>query len=135
MSAREGRLPLLSSHGLLLLLSLWVTAGWASDHDWQYAGNPAGQRYSALRQIDRANVKKLKLAWRYDAPEQGDPQTNPLVVDGVLYAYTPTLKVIALDAATGKELWHYDTGLQAGQPSRGLSFWTDGKIRRLFAGV
>ena len=118
-----------------LLLVLFPVLGAAAEANWSYAGNPAGQRYSLLRQINRDNVKGLKQVWRYDAAEQGDPETNPLVVDGVLYAYTPALKVVALDAATGRELWRYDTGLQAGQPSRGLSFWSDGKTRRLFAGV
>ena len=62
-------------------------------------------------------------------------QTSPLVVDGVLYAYTPTQKVIALDAGTGKLLWKFDSGIVGRQPDRGLATWTDGKHRRILAGI
>src|SRR5450631_4554373 len=107
-----------------------------SPGDWPvYGGNSEAQRYSALTQINRRNVAQLKFAWRFDSAERGDPETNPLIADGVLYAYSPTLKVIALDAAGGKQLWQFDPGIQTGQPSRGLTMWSDAITRRLFAGV
>ena len=52
-----------------------------------------------------------------------------------LYAYTPTQKVIALDAATGKLKWKFDSGIRGTQPARGVAYWTDGKQGRIFAGV
>ena len=88
-----------------------------------------------LRMINRSNVSRLKVAWTFDTAEQGGLQTSPLVVGRVLYAYTPTQKVIALDAATGKLLWQFDSGIKGTQPDRGLSWWTDGSESRLFAGV
>ena len=69
-----------------------------------------GQHYSPLTQINRNNVTKLKVQWTYDTGEEGILETNPLIVGRVLYAYTPSQKVIALDAATGKLLWKFDSG-------------------------
>ena len=66
-------------------------------------------------------------------------QTNPLIVGRTLYGYTPTQKVIALDAATGKLKWKFDSGIRGTQPARGMAYWADpsggGKDGRLFAGV
>jgi glucose dehydrogenase len=63
--------------------------------DWPvYGGEPQGDHYSALAQINRQNVRGLKLAWKFDAGESGGLETSPIVVDGVLYAYTATQKVI-----------------------------------------
>ncbi len=104
--------------------------------DWPtYGGGVAGQRYSGLTQINASNVKQLKVAWTFDAREEGGLQTNPLIVGRMLYGYTPSQKVIALDAATGKELWRFDPGSIGRQPTRGLSLWTDGKSSILFAGA
>ncbi len=72
------------------------------DVDWPvYTGQVEGQHYSPLTQINRTNVTKLKVRWTYDTGEEGIIETNPLIVRRVLYAYTPSEKVIALDAATG----------------------------------
>jgi glucose dehydrogenase len=104
--------------------------------DWPvYGGQFANDHYSSLTQINRGNVNKLKVAWTFDTGEQGGLQTSPLVVGRVLYALTPTQKVIALDAATGKLIWIFDSGIKGTQPDRGLSWWTDGSESRLFAGV
>jgi len=104
--------------------------------DWPvYGGQLAGDHYSPLTQINRSNVSALKVAWTFDTGEGGGLQTSPLVVGRVLYAYTPTQKVIAVDAGTGKLIWQFDSGIKGTQPDRGLSWWTDGSERRLFAGV
>ena len=104
--------------------------------DWPvYGGQVEGQHYSPLTQINRKNVTQLKVQWTYDTGEEGIVETNPLVVGRVLYAYTPTEKVIALDAATGKLLWKFDSGIKAQHWARGVSYWTDGKEKRIFAGV
>jgi glucose dehydrogenase len=104
--------------------------------DWPvYGGQLANDHYSSLTQINRGNVSKLKVAWTFDTAEQGGMQTSPLVLGGILYALTPTQRVIALDAATGKLLWTFDSGIKGTQPNRGLGWWTDGSESRLFAGV
>ena len=104
--------------------------------DWSaYNGGVDGDHYSPLAQITPANVTRLKQVWRVDVGTEGGLQVNPLVVGGVLYGYTPTLEVLALDAATGKQLWRFNPGIVGRQPSRGFSYWTDGKDRRLFAYV
>ncbi len=104
--------------------------------DWPaYNGNIDGDHYSALSQINRANVAQLKVAWQFDTGEKGNLETNPLIVGRTVYASTFSGKVIALDAATGKLLWQFDSGVKNSQPSRGFAYWTDGAEARLFAGV
>ena len=98
-------------------------------------GTTDNSHYSSLKQIDRSNVAKLKQAWTFDTGELGGLETTPLIIDGVLYAYTPQSKVIALDGVTGKLLWKFDSGIKSTQPARALAYWTEGKERRLLAGV
>jgi quinoprotein glucose dehydrogenase len=98
-------------------------------------GQPANQHYSSLTQINRSNVNKLRVAWTYDTGEEGILETNPVVVGRVLYAYTASQKVIALDAVTGKLLWKFDADIKAEHWARGVSYWTDGQESRIFAGV
>ena len=100
-----------------------------------YNGGVNGDHYSALKQIDRGNVHRLRVAWQFDTGEKGQLQTNPLVVGRTLYGYTPTEKVIALDAATGQLKWKFDSGIPGTQPGRGFAYWTDGKQSLLFAGI
>ena len=101
-----------------------------------YGGGPEQIRYSRLDQINRANVKQLEQAWIYDSGETGGLQTQPIVVDGVLYGVTPTHKTFALRAATGEHLWTFDSGIKAQGPNRGVMYWSDGSgDRRVFAAV
>jgi quinoprotein glucose dehydrogenase len=104
--------------------------------DWPvYGGQNAQDHYSGLSQIDKKNVKDLTVAWKFDSGEKGGMQTSPLVIGRTLFALTPSQKVIALDATSGKLLWKFDSGIEGRQPDRGLAYWTDGKDSRLFAGV
>ena len=108
----------------------------SESHDWRaYGGAPENNHYSRLAQINRTNVKQLAVAWSFDTEEEGGLQTSPIIVKGVLYGITPTQKVFALDAATGKLLWKFDSGIKGTQPNRGLSFWTDGRSCRILVGV
>ena len=105
--------------------------------DWPaYGGGPQGIRYSPLKQINRSNVARLKVAWQYDTADgAGDPQTQPIMVNGVLYGVTPSHKIVALDASTGRLLWRFDSGLRGRGPNRSVVYWASGEDRRIFAGV
>jgi glucose dehydrogenase len=100
-----------------------------------YGGSAAQDRYSRLDQINRTNVQRLAKVWTFEAGDQGGVQTNPLVIGHTLFAFTSTQQVIALDAAIGKKLWMFHEGEPGLQPTRGLSYWTDGKRSILFAGI
>jgi glucose dehydrogenase len=98
-------------------------------------GAPGNAHYSPLTQINRANVAQLQVAWSFDTQESGGLQTSPIVVDGILYGITPTQKVFALEAATGKLLWKFDSGINGTQPDRGLAFWSNDTGKRILVGV
>lgn len=110
--------------------------------DWPvYLGGKGRSLYSSLRQINRDNVSQLEVAWIYETGDKGEYQANNLIVDGILYTPSPKRKVIALDAATGRELWKWDpaderSGKGRGR-QRGLVYWENdtGGERRLFTGV
>ena len=128
---------------LALSVFLVSTFTHAQNTDWPaYNGGVNGDHYSPLRQINRANVAHLQQAWIYDTGEKGNLEANPLVIGRTLYGFTNSGKVFALDAAGGKRLWLFDPAVEvhdptiggAAQPSRGLSYWTDGHEARLFAG-
>jgi len=104
--------------------------------DWpRYGGNAENNHYSTLAQINRSNVDKLQVAWTFDTGEEGGLQTNPLVVHGILYGVTPTQKIFALDAASGRLLWKFDSGIKGTQPNRGLAYWSSGASSRILVGV
>ena len=108
----------------------------AEDADWpRYGGDDAKTRHSTLKQINRANVSELALAWKYDTGEKGDTQTQPIVVGRTLYGYTPSHKTFAVDAATGRQLWVFDSGIAGVGANRGLMYWRDGDDARVFAAV
>jgi quinoprotein glucose dehydrogenase len=110
----------------------------ATPTDWPaYGGGPAGTRYSTLKQINTANAARLTIAWTYDTADgAGDPQTQPIMVEGVLYGLTPKHKLIALDPATGKLLWTFDSGIAGRGPSRSVVYWSDSTNHaRIFTAV
>ena len=102
--------------------------------DWAvYLGDATSSHYSTLDQINRSNVADLTLAWTYksgDADSTGRTQIqcNPIIIDSTLYATSPGLKAIALDATTGREIWRFDP-FEAGAVdegrgiNRGVSYW------------
>jgi len=131
----KSRTGLLGAITLIACASHLATAQ-KSSTDWPvYGGQAAGDHYSTLSQINRSNVAQLRVAWTYDSGEQGGIQTSPIIIGGALYAYTPSQKVIALDAASGRLLWKFDSGIKGTQPNRGLAYWSEGNYRRLLAGV
>ncbi len=128
--------------GICVVLAFAPASAWGATSssgktvDWPvYGGQLANDHYSALAQINRQNVGELRRAWVFDTGEKGALQTSPLVIGRTLYAYTSSQKVIALDAASGKLLWKFDSGVVGSGPMRGLAYWKNGKQSRLFAGV
>jgi quinoprotein glucose dehydrogenase len=104
--------------------------------EWRaYGGNPEQTRYSPLDQITTRNVRNLTVAWTYDTGEAGGLQTQPLVVNGILYGYTPTHKTFALRAATGEHLWTFDSGIKGRGANRGLMYWSAPGDARIYAAV
>ena len=98
-------------------------------HEWRdYAGGPDSSRFVASTQITPSNVQQLQVAWTYPA---GLTDFNPVVVNGIVYGRGPEGSFVALDAATGKQLWIH-SGVQ-GFNTRGINYWQskDGKARRL----
>lgn len=97
--------------------------------EWRdYAGGPDSSRFVAATQIDRDNVARLQVAWTYP---DGDTDFNPLMVRGVVYSKARGTALVALDAATGRELWEHG-GIEA-FAIRGVNYWesADGSDRRL----
>jgi quinoprotein glucose dehydrogenase len=92
-----------------------------------YAGTYAAARYSPLTQIDRTNAKDLRVAWRWKSPDHavkdGNPkigptranESTPLMIDGTLFTSTSLSQVAAIDAATGRTKWVFE--------SKGLREW------------
>ena len=102
---------LVRSSVVLLLASLATQPTAIKDVEWPQHGGVDNTRYSPLDQINRRNVASLKVAWTYDAGDAftgSEMQSNPVVVNGMLYVTTPSLKVVALDARTGAEKWRFD---------------------------
>jgi quinoprotein glucose dehydrogenase len=126
---------------LIALSSCWLSLTHGQD-DWrEYLGGKERDLYSTLDQINRGNVAQLEVAWTYETGDSAEYQANNLIVDGVLYTPTATRKVVALDAATGRQLWQWDPANEHTGPGsprqRGLVYWANeaGGERRLFTGV
>ena len=102
-----------------------------------YGGGPHGMQYSSLAQITRDNVGELKEIWRYRTGELGEGhrepfafEANPILVEGRLYLPTGSAIVIALDPATGEEIWRHDPKIDRTKPhaeiaNRGVTSWID----------
>jgi quinoprotein glucose dehydrogenase len=90
--------------------------------DWAtYRGDNEGSAYSSLTQITTENVQLLEEVWTYDIRKLVGPgmESNPIIVKGVLYFADPELNLVALDAATGEELWLFEPSKH---DSRGADF-------------
>ena len=127
-----------------ILLPVLCAATFAQEWPY-YAGET---HYSRLALIDRGNVRHLTPAWEWKTGEQplaefkttpGMFEATPLMIGGVLYLSTPYNCVVALDAATGRELWAYDPKAYldgqvpngTGFVHRGVAAWRDSKTGRL----
>jgi len=99
-----------------------------SETNWPaYHGDPSGNRYSTLTQINKSNVRRLATQWVFNFPNTGRLQVTPVVVDGLMYV-TAANECYALDAGTGREIWHFQQprtrnliGNAAGGINRGVT--------------
>jgi quinoprotein glucose dehydrogenase len=130
---------------LLVLLSVYLIGCNSStetnlDRIWaNYKGDEKSSSYSPLDEINASNVNLLENAWTFqmsDLTKDEPPvssQSNPIIVDGVMYANSGKQTVYAIDAATGKEIWSCKT-LDEGVPSaasRGVTYWEKGSDKRI----
>ncbi|MEQ1910464.1 MAG: PQQ-binding-like beta-propeller repeat protein, partial [Vicinamibacterales bacterium] len=129
---------------LLLGAGVYAQSG-APNGEWpSYGGDLGHTRYSPLTQISAANFSKLEIAWRFKSDLFGPRpeyqfESTPLMVNGVLYSTAGTRRaVVALDATSGELVWmHSEQEGARGEAAprqlsgRGLSYWTDGRERRI----
>ena len=132
----NGRSKILQLVTLFALTTASVIAADRFDNhrNWAiYRGDKKANQYSTLQQIHAGNVQQLEVAWEH---RHGDPNgpsmySNPIIVDGHLYFTTPKVNVVALDAATGKEVWVFESakhrpgGKTFRGRNRGVVFWED----------
>lgn len=96
--------------------------------DGNLGGNDSAQ-YSSLDQINRANVAQLEVAWEYPSGAGAAPTFNPTIGGGRMYVQNGAGNLVALDPATGRELWVSNMTGRVG--TRGVNYWTDGTSERL----
>jgi quinoprotein glucose dehydrogenase len=103
-----------------------------------YGGNKLNNRFSPLTQINAANVNNLQVVWTYFANDTSKPslrpreiQCQPIVVDGILYGTSSTLRLFAVNAATGKELWQFTPEVKELHVNRGVVYWEKGSDKRI----
>lgn len=98
-----------------------------------YLGGPDRNHFTALSQITPENINEIKVAWEYSTPDSGQMQMNAIIIDTILYGISAGLKVFALHAATGQEIWSTgDHEKVWHSTSRGVAYWTDGTDKRIF---
>lgn len=117
---------------------------------WEvYGGGKENTRYSGLTEVDTNNVKTLTKAWEFHTGDSGQNtqmQFNSIVVNDLLYAISPKLKLIALNAATGIQNWVFDpydinnndykgAGYFSMNVCRGVTYYADEQTKRLFYGA
>ncbi|MFN3378507.1 MAG: PQQ-binding-like beta-propeller repeat protein, partial [Runella zeae] len=125
--------------GGAIFLSSWFIQK-PEDNGWGvYKGDEKSTSYSTFDQINLSNVSKLQNAWTFqmnDVPQGEQPlssQSNPIIVDGVMYANSGKQWVYAINAQTGKQLWAFKA-LADGEPtaaSRGVTYWAKGEDKRI----
>jgi quinoprotein glucose dehydrogenase len=92
-------------------------------------GGSTSNRYMAFNEINKQNVKRLTQAWIYHSGDgSSNIECNPIFVDGLLYIPTAGREMVALDGATGREVWRFapekqGNGLEDVPARRGLIYW------------
>jgi len=124
---------------LIAALFFLVSCSKNNSTEWPiYGGGSEANRFSVLDQINKSDVKDLQVAWIYrtgdNETNSSEIQCNPIIVNGTMYVTSPKLKLIALDAGTGKEQWKFDP-FENKEPSihanRGVVYWESGDDKRI----
>ncbi|TDB62698.1 outer membrane protein assembly factor BamB family protein [Arundinibacter roseus] len=128
-------LSLVAVGSALFFLNFTKTATETTSEWREYLGGPGRTNYSPLTQITAANVGNLQVAWEYHTGDfSGLMPSNPIIVDGVLYAPTASSQIFALDAVTGKEIWRFK-GATESNMVRGVTYWESGNDKRILYGA
>ena len=86
----------------------------SSETNWPtYNGEPGGNRYTTLSQITKKNISRLASSWVFTLPNAGRLEVTPVVADGIMYVTAPN-ECYALDAGSGRQIWHYQGGKTPG---------------------
>jgi glucose dehydrogenase len=96
-----------------------------------YLGGPDSSQFSSLTQVNKENVAQLQQVWNYNIGANNAYLFNPLIVDGTMYVLSRNNSIVALNAATGAEIWTHEN--QGAVPARGINYWenADRSDRRL----
>ena len=127
---RAGPLVRLFPFLLALTLSAQTHSTWRD-----YGGAEDSAQYSSLHQVNRSNVSQLKIAWTYSTGDGHAYAFNPVIVDGTMYVLAQNNSIVALDAASGKQIWIHETDPATKLiTDRGINYWEskDRSDRRLF---
>lgn len=112
--------------------------GSAVHKEWRwYLGDQHSSQYSALDQINTRNVARLEPVWTYHSGGEAQIQTNPIIVDGLLYGISAERRVFALEADTGREVWVHTPAHLSGSSGvvRGVLYWSAGGDKRIYATI
>ncbi len=140
--AKPGLIPMLlvasacssgtSSPGTRIAATDESPAGAPWHRTWlDYGGGPDQSKYVTLTQIDRSNVNQLEVAWFYPTGDEVSYNFNPIIANGMMYVLAKNNSLVALNAATGEEIWIHANLRGLGR--RGINYWQseDGSDRRL----
>lgn len=127
-SPKFGKLAFIAATAALPMVAVASAPG----KEWRtYGGNSEGQRFSTLKQVTPKNVSSLREAWRIDTGP-GALQFSPIMIGTTLYVAGPDQSVMALDAASGTQIWRFTPDTAGFQPVRGVTWWESGKEQVLF---
>jgi len=137
------------------LVALLLCGTYAHANDWPaYGADKSSSKYVPFEQISETNINDLQLAWSWSSPDNatvlenqrqqnfratpGAFKVTPIAIDGVLFTSTSFGRVVAIDGASGQELWQFDTrSWEAGRPAnlgynhRGVAYWREGAESRI----
>jgi len=114
--------------------------------DWRVTGGgKENLHYSSIKQIDTSNIQNLEIAWIYhtenkDKNRFGAMECNPIIIDSVMFGVSPRLKLFAINARTGKELWTFNPADSVANKTwhrnsvnmnRGVAYWAEGEDKRI----